>query len=210
MSEQLLEKAHDRIQIICDKIKVSTLTPAKEQAEQIVEEAKKEADRIRTQARKDAEKMLEEQKTALENERRIFASSIEQASAQAFATLKQKVETTLFNPALDAWVQEQMKGTKETARLVDVLVGAIEKEGLKTDLEVRIPAQISAKEILAQVSKNIAARLQDSFVELPDMKAGCKVSIKAKHMTLDLSDAALKELLASFVGKEFRKTFFAQ
>lgn len=210
MTEQLLEKAHDRIQVICDKIKTGTLQPAKEQALEIIEEAKKEADRIRDEARKESKKLQEEQKVTLESERRLFTSSLEQAGQQAFQALKQKIETALFQPALDSWLQEQLKGAKTTARLVDVLVAAIEKEGLKTDLEARIPASISAKEALSEMAKNIAALLKDSVVELKDMKAGAKVHLKDRRMTLDLSDTALKELMASYIAKEFRKTFFAE
>ena len=50
--------------------------------------------------------------------------------------------------------------------------------------------------------------LKSSSIEVSDIKGGVKVSLKGKHMSLDISDSALRELVASFVRKDFRKIFF--
>ncbi|HXF29343.1 MAG TPA: hypothetical protein VN457_05785, partial [Chlamydiales bacterium] len=68
MPEETLERAHDRIQLICEKIRTETLDPAREEAERIIDEAHKEAARIREQAKRDSEKMQTELKKSLEEE----------------------------------------------------------------------------------------------------------------------------------------------
>ncbi|HXF29663.1 MAG TPA: hypothetical protein VN457_07410, partial [Chlamydiales bacterium] len=138
-----------------------------------------------------------------------FSSSLEQASKQAFEVLKQRIETSLFNPALESWVVEQMGGKKETASLIDTVVHAIDKEGIKSDLAVKIAARFTPDEIAAALSKQILEQLKNGAIEVGDQKAGIKVLIKAKRMMLEVTDASLKELIASFIRKDFRRVFFA-
>ncbi|MDB6081959.1 MAG: ntpE [Chlamydiia bacterium] len=203
-----LEKSPDRIQAICEKIRLETLDPAKREAEEILEKAKKDADAIRELARRDAEKITDQSKKNLEEEKRIFNSSLEQAAKQVIETLKQKIEQSLFNPTLDKWIVTELGGAKELAKLIEVLIEAIRQDGVKTDLSVKIPQQFTPESIVAVLSKSIAEQLKSGAIEVSDFKGGVKVSMKAKHMTIDLSDETLKELIASFVRKDFRKVFF--
>ena len=204
-----LEKAQERINVICEKIRVETLTPAKLEAQQIIVEARNEAERIKLLARQEAEKILEDAKRGLEIEKQIFTSSLEQAAKQAIELLKQKIESSLFNPALEKWVIDQLGGAKEDAKLIEALVKAINADGLKTDLTIKIPQAFTPDEITSNLSRHILDMLKGSAIEVSDIKGGAKVSLKGKHMSLDLSDTALRELIASFVRKDFRKVFFA-
>ena len=203
-----LEKSQERIQAICEKIREETLNPAKLQAELIIDEAKKEAERIKLQAIRDAEKIRDEAKRNLEVEKQIFTSSLEQAAKQSVDLLKQKIDSSLFNPALEKWVVEQLGGAKEHAKLIEVIIQAIQKEGFKTDLAITIPHEFTPDEITSKISSNILKELKDGAIEVGDIKGGVKVTLKGKHMTLDLSDSALRELIASFIRKDFRKVFF--
>ncbi len=206
-----LEKSQERIEAICEKIRIESVNPAKLQAELIIEEAKKEAERIKEQAISDAEKIHQESKQNLEVEKQIFTSSLEQAAKQSVDLLKQKIESSLFNPALEKWVQDQLGGAKETAKLCEVIIKAIQKEGLKTDLSIKIPQEFTPDEITSKITSDILKQLKEAggAIEVGDMKGGIKVSLKGKHMTIDLSDSALRELVASFIRKDFRKVFFA-
>lgn len=203
-----LEKAHERIQVICEKIRIETLEPAKLQAQEIIEEAKKEAQNIRDAAIRDSEKIHAEVKKSLEEEKRIFTSSLEQSAKQSIELLKQKIEQSLFNPALEKWVTDELSGVKEHAKLIEVLIQAISKEGIQTDLTIQIPKAFTVGAITAQIDKNILEQLKKCEIVVSDIKGGVKVTLKGKHMTIDLSDSALKELISSFVRKDFRKTFF--
>lgn len=204
-----LEKAHERIQAICEKIREETLEPAKEQAQQIIHDAETQAHHIIERAKTEAEKIRRDVQKNLEEEKVIFTSSLEQAAKQAIETLKQKIELTLFNPAVEKWVVSQMGAAPQYAKLIEVMIKAIEKDGIQTQLSVKIPASFTPDEINAALGKTILERLKGHSVEVSDIKAGVKVTMINQHIMLDLSDSTLKELIATFVRKDFRKIFFA-
>jgi len=208
VSEQELEQANDRIQAICEKIKLDTLEPAKAEAQEIIEQAKKEAERIKDHARREAEKILSELKGELEQERQIFSSSLVQAARQSVDLLKQKVETSLFNPALDHWLTEQIGSDVSCAKLIDVIVKAIEKDGIETNLQVVIPQHFSAPQICSLLSKEIGERLQKDSIKVADIDGGVLVRMMGQHVTLDLSKDVLVQIISSFVRKDFRRAFF--
>jgi V/A-type H+-transporting ATPase subunit E len=202
------ERADQRIQAICEKIRYETLDPAKEQAQAILEQAKKERELILQQARRDAEKLQKETRALLQEEKQIFQSSLTQACKQAVEYLMQKVEEALFNPNLESWIQEHMGDAKSYAKLIDVLVEAIQKEGTQTDVSVLIPKHFSADVINAHLSKKVLQSLKDGSVQVADINGGVKVRLEGKKMTLDLSRETLREIVSSFIRKDFRKIFF--
>ena len=204
-----LEKADLRIQVICEKIRNETLDPAKEEANNIVALAKRDAELILGQARREAEKLQDELKKSLEEEKLIFESSLQQASKQTLEQLKVKIEQTLFNPQLGTWVQEQLGSAKDHAKLIEVLVEAIGKEGTHAELSVLVPQKFSADTITAHLSEKVLDRLKDHTVQLADLPAGVQIRLMGKNMVLDLSASALEEIIASFVRKDFRKVFFS-
>jgi len=203
-----LEKADARIQVICDKIRAETLDPAKEQAQEIIEQARKEAERIMQLAHQEADQHQRQSRKALEEERQIFNSALQQACKQTIELLKQKIEQSLFNPALQQWVIDQLGNEASYAKLVEVLVNAIEKEGINTDLSVKIPEKFNADDVNAHLSKEILKVLKTRAVELSDLPGGVQVKLPGKNMVLDLSSTALEEIVSSFIRKDFRKVFF--
>jgi len=203
-----LDTAHERIQAICEKIRVETLDPARQQAEKIIQAAEEEAKHIREQAQKEASNIRLQAKKELEEEKQIFTSSLEQASRQTIELLKQKIECMLFNPALEDWIVMQMNGPKLHAKLIEVIIQAIEKDGVQTRLDIKIPQAFTADAIVKELSSSIMNTLKNGSIDIGTMKAGIQVTLKNRHITLDISDAALRELVASFIRKDFRKVFF--
>jgi V/A-type H+-transporting ATPase subunit E len=204
----MIEKTSDRRQAICEKIRQESLEPAKQQAQEIIELAAREREHIRAAAKKEAEKIAEEAQKRLEEEKRIFESALEQAAKQTIAQVKQKLEQKLFNPALASFVSDEIGGAKQHAKLIEVLIHAIEKEGMATDLSVQVPKSIPPEEIVKYLDQKIIDRLKKGAIVVGDMQSGIRVRLEGKHMMLDLSDEALKQLVAGFVQKEFRKNFF--
>lgn len=203
-----LEKADLRIQVICEKIRSETLDPAKEQAQEIVDQARREADRILHAAQTHAEQLIKEAKKSLEEENQIFQSSLEQAGKQTVELLKQSIEKALFHPGLQQWIKNELGNASSYAKLIDVLVKAIEKDGLRAELSVKIPQEFTADQINAQLSQAILERLKNHSVELSDLPGGIQVKIIGKNMVLDLSLQTLEEIIVSFIHKDFRKIFF--
>lgn len=203
-----LEKADSRIQIICEKIRAETLDPAKEEAQTIIEHARKEAERILLQAHKDADEIKKSARRAAEEEKQIFNSSLQQSCKQTIDLLKQKIEQSLFNPALEQWVKEELNGPASHAKLIEVLVKAIEKEGIHAELAVMIPQSFPADTVNAKLSEEILKQLRHHSVNLSDISGGIQVKLEGKNMVLDLSLEALRELIRSYIHKDFRKVFF--
>lgn len=204
-----LEKADQRIQVICEKIRSETLNPAKEEAQEIIERAKKEAAHIREKARAEAEKMQNDMRHAMQEERQIFQSSLQQAGKQAIDLLKQKIEQSLFTPSLDQWIDEQIGDASSCAKLIDVLVEAIQKDGLQTEISVKIPQKFTADQINALLSQKILQSLANNSVELSGLEGGVQVRLAGKNMVLDFSLKTLEEIIRSFIRKDFRKVFFS-
>ena len=208
MANETLEHSNTRIQLICDKIRTETLEPAKDQAQTIVEQAKKEAEAIRERAKLEAEKIHAETKKQQEKEKQIFQSSLEQAAKQTIELLKQKIEKSLFNPQIHEWVVAELGGEKSHVRLIEVIVEAIQKEGVHTNLGVRIPQHFSVDAINAQLTQKILEHLKNHTVELTDIAAGVQVHMANKHLTIDISHKTIEEIITSFIHKGFRKVFF--
>lgn len=204
-----LERSDQRIQAICDKIRNETLDPAKEQAQEIIEQAHREAEQIRLHARQEANKIQSDMQRAMQEEKQIFISSLQQASKQAREELMQKIEESLFNPALASWVEKELGGASSHTKLIEVLIEAIQKEGIRADISVKIPKAFSPDEINASLSKEILDSLKGRSVQVSDVGAGVQVRMEGKKMVLDLSAKALEELIASFIRKDFRKVFFS-
>lgn len=203
-----LEKAHERVQAICEKIRNETLQPARDEAQDIIARAKKDAEKIIDQAKHEAEKVMREGKRKLEEEKQIFKSSLEQAAKQSIETIKQKIEKTLLNPALDTWIEAQTATAEMNAKLVDAIVHALEKEGMKANLQVEIPKSISPDVLVSLLATDVKDRLKSGAIEVSGIQGGVQVRLEGKHVMIDLSDTMLKELVTSFVRKDFRKYFF--
>jgi len=202
-----LEKADMRIQVICDKIRSETLDPAKEQAQEIIENARREAERILHHAHNDSERLIKETRKSLDEEKQIFESSLEQASKQSIELLKQKIEESLFNPTLEKWIKDSLGNASSYATLIEALVKAIQKDGIRTELSVKIPQDFKADTINAQLSQDIIKQLKNNSVELSDLPGGIQVKILGKNMVLDISSTALEEIVGSFIHKDFRRSF---
>jgi V/A-type H+/Na+-transporting ATPase subunit E len=210
MPECDLERAEERIQTICEKIRSEVIEPAQQEAARILTKAQEQAASIVEKARLEASQTIEMMKSRLEEEKRIFDTSVQQGAKQAVDLLKQKIETSLFNPALEQWIIAELDGAKEHGKLLQACIEALDKEGINADLSIKIPKTFTPEEITAEVSKNIAERLKKSDIEVVDMKSGIIISLKGKYLTIDISKETLQELLAMFIRKDFRKNFFTQ
>lgn len=203
-----LEKGEDKIQKICDALRKETLEPAKREAEALIEEAKARAEHIIKEAHHQADKIHDQAKRAIEQETNVFHSSLEQAGKQALEELRQAVEHKLFSEELHKALEKQAADPKVIARLIESIVGAIQKEGIATELSALIPKVVSAKEVNALLGDGILKRLREKSVVLDEFEGGAKVKLVDKKMTIDISEGALVELLESYVRKDFRKLIF--
>lgn len=203
-----LEKGHDKIQKICDKLRRETLEPAAEEALQIIEEARRKAENIQKAAEQQAEQLLKLARSQIKQERTVFEAALQQAAKQTLEGLRQEIEHKLFNSELQTLLEKQLADPTVIANLVNGIVKAIEKEGLSTDLKAVIPRYASVSQIQVLLLENIRQRLKNQPLEIGGFSGGAQLKLVGKKMTIDLSDQALKELLAQYMRKDFRQLIF--
>lgn len=203
-----LEKGKDKIQKICDKLRRETLEPAEREALQIIEQASKKAEDIQSEAERQAEQLIKQARGQIEQERNVFHSALQQAAKQTVEGLRQEIEHKLFNEGLQTILEKQMVDPKIIAELINGIVKALEKDGLSTDFTAVIPRLVSPDDVNDLLIENVRKQLKGKPLEIGTFAGGAQVKLHGKKMTIDLTDQAIKELLANYMRKDFRKLMF--
>ena len=183
-----LETGKDKIQRICDTLKKETLEPAKQEAQK-----KAEGEMLA------AEKEIEEKK-------KIFQASLQLACRQGIEQLKQKIEEELFDKQLHDLVLKEMADPKIIAGLIHSFMRAMEEKGVEEEFTVAIPKSVSPRSINALLASKILERLQAEAVG--DFGGGVQIRLKGRQITIDMSDAAVRELIAQYIRRDFRDLIF--
>lgn len=203
-----LDKGEDKIQEICDSLRRETLEPAKREAEEIIAKARLKAEEIVKEAEEQAARMHATARADIEQQRNVFQSSLNQAAKQSIEYLKQSIEE-IVNQEFDSIVKTEGSKPEAIANFIKAIVHAIEKEGIDADLEAYIPKSVSPKEVAAYVGGQVLEKLKGKTVNIGNFDGGAQLKIVGKNMTIDISDGTLKDLLANYVRKDFRKMIFA-
>jgi len=201
--------AKGKIQEICDLLKTETIEPAKLEAKEIVEKAHTDAALIIKNAEEQIKDLHEKEKKSIEDEQNAFDSSLHFSVKQTVQTLKQQIEKELFNSALFEMLEKPLSDPEIASKLINSIVSAIEKEGIDGDLSAEVASSIAPEKVNENLLENVKKRLSDKGVQVDGFKGGVMVQIKDKKITIDMSDEAVKDLVASFVRKEFREMVFS-
>ncbi len=202
------ETGKDKVKKICDILRRETLDPAVNEAEQIIRTAKEQAAQIVESGRIEAEKMKEAARQDIERQKNVFQSSLSQACKQAIDALKQSIEEKLFNQELGHMITKHMQDPKVLAQLINAVVKGIEKEGLDASLSVYVPAAVPARSVNQLLTHEILEKLKEKSVLVGPLTGGIEVKLHKENITVDISDSALKELVASYIRKDFREMIF--
>jgi V/A-type H+-transporting ATPase subunit E len=203
-----LDKGNDKIQKICDSLRRETIEPAQKEAEGIIAQAQEKAGQIIKNAEIESQKIIKNARDEVEKERNVFHSSLSQAASQSLEILRQEVEENLFNEELDRSLKEVTSKPEIVAELIQAVVKALEKEGISAPLEAIIPKQIPGEEIAKFLAENTLKKLIETPKSLGHFAGGAQLKLVGQKMTIDITDEALKELIASYVRKDFRSLFF--
>ncbi|MGE0199221.1 MAG: V-type ATP synthase subunit E [Simkaniaceae bacterium] len=204
-----VDTGKDKVKKICEVLKKETLEPAKKEADRIIAKARVDGEKIIEDAKREAQKLQEEAKKRIEEERNVFQASINLACKKSLDTLKQEIEKKLFNEELDHFIRKQMNHPDIVAELISAIVKGIEKEGIDVNLKALISSTVSPQAVNQALAKGIVDRLKEKSVEIGDIMGGAQVKIVDKNLTVDMTDEALKTLLANFVREDFRSVIFA-
>lgn len=207
----MMDQQHpqDKVRKICDALKAETLDPAKREAEALINESKRKAKEIVDAARAEGEALIAHAEEEIVKKRATAESALRLAARQTIEALKQKIESQFFNRELTGLVETELQKSDVIAKLIETVVNAIEKEGVEANLEAIVPKVISAEEVNKALGKAIIERLKSKGVILGDIKGGAEVKLIDKHITLDITDAALCNLLADYIRDDFRELIFS-
>lgn len=203
-----IESGKDKVKKICEVLRKETLEPAQREGEELLQKAKVEAERITNQAKREADAMIADAKKEIERQKNVFQSSLSQGCKQALESLKQDIEEKLFNKELSKLITKQTQDTRVIAELISAVVHAIEKQGIDSDISGYVTSAVPARTINTLLAKEIVERLKEKSVLVGPMAGGIEVKLHKDNITLDLTDEALKELVATYVRKDFRELLF--
>ncbi len=203
-----LETGSDKVSKICKILKEETLEPARKEAEDLIEAARKQAEEIITYARDTSEKILTQAKAEIDKQKTIFQASLFQACRQTLDSIKEKIERKLVNPELGKLVAQSMQNPKGLSQLITAVVEAVQKDGLEANLSVYIPSAVPIKEVNQLLAAGIIQHLREKSVLLSSIGGGVEVKLLKENITIDLSDTALKEIIAEYIRKDFRDYIF--
>lgn len=203
-----VDTGKEKVKKICEVLHRETIGPAKKEGDQIIAKAREEGEKIVSNAKREAMRLLENARKKIEEERNVFQASMNLACKKSIDTLKQDIEKRLFNPELEAFVAKKMKDPKVAADLISAIVKGIEKEGIEGDLRAIVSKDINVEAVNQELSKGIMDKLESKSVEVGGIEGGAQVKIVDRNLTIDMSDEALKTLVAGFVRDDFRSVIF--
>jgi len=203
-----LETGKDKVKKICDMLRRETLEPAKLQAEEIVQQAQARAEQMIAEAEKKIQEMHRLAHLEREKEKSLCQSALQQACKQALAGLKQSIEEELFHKQLSKLVTKKAQEPAVLSQLINAVVKALEKEGTVADLSVYVPAVVPPRQVNELLVAEVLGRLREKSVLVGPLKGGIEVKLHKEMITIDLSDAALKELVATYARKDFKEMIF--
>lgn len=203
-----LETGKDKIQKICDSLRKETLEPAKQEAREIVENAHLQAAEIVNEAQKKAAAMIQKAELESEEKKKVFQATLNLACRQGIEQLKQKIEKELFDKELANLIGKEMADPKLIANLLNAFMRSMEEKGVEEEFVAVIPKGISPRMINDLLSSRILERLRNKTVEVGDFAGGVQIQLKGRQITIDISDAVVRELIAQYIRRDFRDLVF--
>ena len=204
-----LETGKDKIQKICDALRKETLEPARQEAAEILENAHLKASDILKDSEKRAEALRVSLEKELDHKKKVFEASLAMACRQGIESLKQKIEEALFRKPLAELVAQEMGRPELIAEIIQSLLRTIEEKGLEGDVSFSLPRGVAPRQINSLLMARTLERLQAHTIALEGFSGGVAIHLKESRVTIDLSDAVVRELIAGFIRRDFRELVFS-
>lgn len=207
---QQVETGKDKVKQICELLRKETLEPALHEAQTILEDAQKKAQQIVAEAKEKRAKIIADAEKEIEKKQGIFKASLNQGARQSIEWLKQEIEERLLNQNLSKMIAKATSTPQVLSDMIHAVIKAIRDEGLETDLSAIIPSAVELRAVNELLGKEILEQLKEKSVIVGPKKGGIEIKLHKENITIDLSDAALLELMTRYVRKDFQQFFFAQ
>ncbi len=209
MDSKTTPTLEQRLIAICQTVRNEALDPAIKEAEATKLYAEKQKEEILRQAEVKAKEIIKEAEKKAHDIRKALETSLNQSARQALDLLKEKIEKTLFNPALDSYIARSMQSEKETANLISAVTSSLQAQGIFGDITVELGQKLSKEKVVQELSREIVSRLKNETITVGTHNWGVIIKIDGKHLMIDVSDTAMKELMSNFLRQEFRKILFS-
>jgi len=203
-----LETGKDKIQKICDSLRKETLEPAKQEAREIIENSHLQAAEVVGEAQKRAAALIQAAEREIDEKRKVFQASLNLACRQGIEQLKQKIENELFDKELANLMGKEMGDPKVIANLLNAFMRSMEDKGVEEDFVAVIPKGISPRSINELLTAKTLERLRGHTVTVGDFAGGVQIQMKGRQITIDISDAVVRELIAQYIRRDFRDLVF--
>ncbi|MFY7842855.1 MAG: V-type ATP synthase subunit E [Rhabdochlamydiaceae bacterium] len=204
-----IENGENKLKKICDILKTETLEPAQKQANQIIFEAKEKAALMIEEAEKKVKQIQLEQEQTSKKNQLAFENSLIHATKQCIESIKSMIEKKLFKSHLDEILSPSLTSSDVLAKLINAIVEAVQKEGVHADLSVYVPSVVSSSEVNNLLLGHVINALKEKSVLLSSLHGGVELKIHDQHLTLDLTDQYIKEIISQYIRKDFRTLLFA-
>jgi len=202
------KQANHTIDEICQVLIDEALTPAKKEAESIVENAKKQAEEIIHHAKEEAAYVEKKNLQEVEKQKRLCQDFLQFSSKQAIAQLKEKI-IDLFRKELFGIVTQEMQEPDVVKKSLDVILTLLEKEGLAVNLQLMFPKHIDIEELCKHITKKFAQKIRKEGCPLEGIQGGIKVRLLNENFSLDFSESAVADLLFAQAMPELKKMLFS-
>ncbi len=203
-----LETGKDKIQKICDSLRKETLEPAKQEAREIVENSHLQAAEVVSEAQKKAAAMIQAAEIEIDEKRKVFQASLNLACRQGIEQLKQKIEKELFDKELANLVGKEMAEPKIIANLLNAFMRSMEEKGVEEDFVAVIPKGISPRSINELLTSKTLEKLRNQSIQVGDFAGGVQIQMKGRQITIEITDAVVRELIAQYIRRDFRDLVF--
>ena len=206
---ETLEKGKNKLGQICDILRKETLEPAQGEAQKIIEDAKGEAQKIIEKANLDAKSIIDDAHQKVEQEKKLFETSMDLGVKQTFHQLKELIQNKIFNDELLNLSNKVISEKDLLSKIVAAVVSAVDKEGLDARFSVYINEAISTEEFSKYLAEKALSRVKSGEIAIEtSSSSGARVVLKDQKMSVDISEQSLKELMGSFLKESFKDVLF--
>lgn len=207
------------IDTLIEKLREEGVNQGRTEAEKIVREAEKQTDLTIKQAQHQAEQILSQAREEAENLKRASHQALEVAFRDTLLDLKSEL-TQRFTGEVRRLVEVETQELEILEKMILEVVGRVKPEADQgQQVEVILPTQVIGLEEISHNPEELKQGILTHFIRLinqgllregvsfgiaKDNKGGLRMRLVDQEVILDLSDAAIAEVILEHLQPRFR------
>ncbi len=101
-----------------------------------------------------------------------------------------------------------MADPKVIANLLNRFIQSLEERGIDEDVSVLIPKGVSPRAITELLAGKVLEKLKHKLTAVPEIGGGVQIQLTDRKITIDISDAFVRELIAQYIRRDLRDLVF--